>query len=111
MNNTVRHTNTPIWATAVLIKKLWENYILTTEDIVRANQVHLVCVWMLALDTEKHTYPHYVKSAIERLTIDHDIIHTDPYELRIDAWYFDNELNERDDILDEDKIFMECIKP
>jgi len=95
MGNTIRKTTTPITGTTdLLIDRLWKNYILTEKDIVRANQVHLVCIWMMATATEKHTYQHYVRSAIERLTIDHNISHVDPYELRIDAWYFDNKLNE-----------------
>lgn len=109
MKKTIRNIKTSITGTTdLLIDRLWKDYVLTPKDIVRANQVHLVCLWMLATSTEKHTYQHYVRSAIERLTIDHNIIHYCPYELRIDAWYFDSELNELEKqyiTYSEDKIF------
>lgn len=75
-----------------MIKRLWKEYMVTPNDIVWANYVHLICVQMV----EKHPWKKfwfYVRTAIEWLTIDMKIKHPDPYELWIDAWYLDKKLN------------------
>lgn len=101
MTKTPRTITTPITpATQTVIDRLGYKYLLgvddivrMNQDIVRMNQVHLVCLHIMETDPWK-TFQFYVRTAIEWLTIDHDIVHTDPYELWIDAGYFDSELNE-----------------
>lgn len=105
MKKTARSPSVPVMeATKGLIEKLWKDYILLEKDIVRANQVHLVSLAMISKDPLGMTqiYQFYIRSAIEWLTIDQNIIHSDPYELRIDAWYFDKNLKEIEDIKKEE---------
>lgn len=80
-------------ASKVLLDRLPEWYLVTPQDKVWSNYVHLLVMYLIEKEPWK-SYQFYVRTAIEWITIDQWYVHYDPYELWIDAGYFDSKLNE-----------------